>query len=148
MTQRVRAMFASSRVLRFSAAILAAMAGAFYVAEPPKTTIAFFSAEWPPMAWGGIFVVAGCVIAWGVKTRLLPVEQLGMLILAIAAGLLSLSQTLVMLTGDAITWTRGGGTLAYWLIVLFATARYLELGADIRSAKLAQQLGSERLGGA
>lgn len=83
-------------------------------------------------------VVSGFVIVWGIRSKVLQVEQIGMLAMAVGAGLLSLGQTLVMLS-EPVTWTRGGGTLILWALVSFALARYFELSSEIRSSRNALQ---------
>lgn len=141
MSHIIRAFSKAGKMARYIAAALVVSAGVFYLIQPPRTTSNFFDGEWPPMVWGAVMVASGLVIAWGISSRILQIEQYGMLMLGVGAGLLATGQTLVML-GDPITWTRGGGTLILWAMVAFAGARYFELSAEIRSSRLARaQLG-------
>lgn len=142
MTRIVRRFARGGRILRTVAAVLATTSGAFYVVHPPNTTIGFFEAVWPPQLWGVLLAVGGITTAVGLVTRLLSIEQLGMLAVAIGAGLLAIAQTMVMAVGD-VTWTRGGGTGTNWMLVAFAAARCLELSADIRSARPAERQQAE-----
>lgn len=139
MTRRQKVLYRMGRVLRLGAATLVVAAGFYYVLAPPVTTSTFFDASWPPIAWGALFLVGGGVAATGLRNRVLQVEQLGMLMIAVASGMLAFGQTLVMLD-HPVTHTRGGGTLILWAFMLFAGARYFDLSADIRSARLAQHM--------
>lgn len=138
MTQIMRAFSRLGKAARYLASTLVIAAGVFYVYYPPQTTSAFFDGTWPPRIWGAIMVVSGFVIVWGIRSKVLQVEQIGMLAMAVGAGLLSLGQTLVMLS-EPVTWTRGGGTLILWALVSFALARYFELSSEIRSSRRALQ---------
>lgn len=142
MTRILKSLSRLGRGARYIASALVVAAGLFYLMQPPRTTSNFFDGEWPPMVWGAVMVAAGFVIAWGLQSRVLQIEQYGMLMMGFGAGLLAAGQTLVMF-GEPITWTRGGGTLILWALVAFASARYFELSAEIRSARLARA----RLGG-
>lgn len=122
---------------RYIAAALVVSAGIFYLIQPPLTTTSFFEGEWPPMVWGAIMVASGLVISWGILSRVLQIEQYGMLMMGFGSGLLATGQTLVMF-GDQVTWTRGGGTLILWAMVAFGAARYFELAAEIRSSRMAR----------
>lgn len=138
MTRIVKAFTRAGKAARYLASTLVIAAGIFYLLSPPRTTSQFFEGEWPAMAWGAMMLVAGAVIIWGIKSKILQIEQYGMLILGVSSGLLSSAQSLVMF-GDwpSVTWTRGGGTLILWALVAFAGARYFELSAEIRSSRLA-----------
>lgn len=126
------------KVMRYIGASLVVAAGIYYLLAPPTTTIGFFDSSWPPMAWGVVMILGGGIVAAGLRTRIMQVEQYGMLMIAIGSGMLALAQTFVMFA-PPITHTRGGGTLILWAIVSFTAARYFELSAEIRSAKLAAQ---------
>ena len=141
MTQRQQAMVRAGRRLRTVAGVVVLIAGVAYVLWPPNTTIGLFDAAWPPIGWGIILAISGGVIVWGIRSKLMQVEQLGMMGLGIGAGLLTISQTLVMiLGGTGFSPTRLGGTAAYLAFTIFAAARYFELSADIRAARLARDL--------
>lgn len=137
MSRIVRVFSRAGRLSRYLASTLLISSGLFYLLAPPRTTSQFFDGEWPSLVWGVFILVAGAVIIWGVWSRILQIEQYGMLMLGVGVGLVSTGQTLVMF-GDPITWTRGGGTAILWGLVAFAVARYFELSAEIRSARLAR----------
>lgn len=139
MTRRQRTLYRLGRACRLLATTLVVAAGVYYLLAPPNTTTAFFNASWPPMAWGAIFLAGGVVTAAGIRSRVLQVEHLGMLMIVVGSGMLALAQTLVMVE-HPVTHTRGGGVLILWALTAFATARYFDLSADIRSAKLAQTM--------
>ena len=139
MTRRQRTLYRLGRVCRLLATALVVAAGVYYLLAPPNTTTSFFNADWPPMAWGAIFLAGGVVTAVGIRSRILQVEHLGMLMIVVGSGMLALAQTLVMVE-HPVTHTRGGGVLILWALMAFATARYFDLSADIRSAKLAQTM--------
>lgn len=126
------------RLCRYIAASLVLAAGIYYLFQPPRTTIGFFDASWPPMAWGAIMIVGGAIVGAGLFTRIMQVEQYGMMMFGVGAGMLATSQTLVMFA-PPITHTRGGGTLVLWALVAFSAARYFELSAEIRSGRIAEQ---------
>lgn len=138
MTKIVKAFNRAGKTARYVASTLVIAAGIMYLFWPPRTTSQFFEGEWPALVWGGMMFIAGVVIIWGIRTKILQIEQYGTLLLGVGAGMLSLGQTLVML-GDDITLTRGGGTLILWALVSFAVARYFELSAEIRSSRLADR---------
>lgn len=138
MTKIVKAFTRAGKTARYVASTLVIAAGILYLIAPPRTTSQFFEGQWPAMAWGAMMLLAGGVIIWGIKSKILQVEQYGMLVLGVGSGMLSIGQTMVMLELP-ITWTRGGGTLILWALVAFAAARYFELSAEIRSARLANQ---------
>lgn len=138
MTKLIRTFSRAGKFARYLASTLVFAAGIFYLLQPPRTTSQFFDAQWPALVWGVMMIISGAVITWGIKTRVLQIEQYGMLILGVGAGMLSVGQTMVMLDTPP-TWTRGGGTLILWALVSFAVARYFELSAEIRSSRLANQ---------
>lgn len=138
MTKIVKAFTRAGKYLRYAASTLVIAAGIMYVTHPPRTTSQFFAGEWPAISWGVVMLISGAVIIWGIKSKILQIEQYGMLLLGVGAGMLSLGQTLVMV-GHSITLTRGGGTLILWSLVAFAAARYFELSAEIRSARIASR---------
>lgn len=123
---------------RYLGSVIIFAAGIFYLAQPPRTTTDYFDAQWPALVWGVIMIAAGGVIIWGIKSQVLQIEQYGMFMLGIGAGMLATGQSMVMLVDDEITWTRGGGTLVLWSMVSFAIARYFELSAEIRSSRIAR----------
>lgn len=125
--------------MRYLASTLLIAAGLMYLTHPPRTTARYFEGEWPALVWGVLMLVGGGIILWGLQSRILQIEQYGMLMVGTGAGLLSIGQTMVMLDGP--TWTRGGGTAVLWALVAFSAARYFELSAEIRSARLARQRG-------
>lgn len=139
MTRKQHTLYRLGRACRITATTLVIAAGIYYLLAPPVTTTTFFDADWPPLVWGGIFLAGGLVTAAGLRTRILQIEQLGMLMIVVGTGMLALAQTLVMLE-HPVTHTRGGGTLILWALAAFAAARYFDLSADIRSARLAQQM--------
>lgn len=141
MTQRQQAMLRAGRRLRIVAGIVVLIAGLAYIIFPPNTTIGLFAAAWPPIGWGIVLAISGGVIVWGIRSGLMQVEQLGMMGTGLGAGLLTVSQTLVMVLGDTgFAPTRLGGTAVYLAFTILATARYFELAADIRAARLAREL--------
>ena len=141
MTRRQQAMLRAGRRLRIVAGIVVLAAGVSYIIFPPNTTIGLFDAAWPPIGWGIVLAISGGVIVWGIRSGLMQVEQLGMMGMGLGAGLLTVSQTLVMiLGGSGFTPTRLGGTAVYLAFTIFAAARYFELAADIRAARLAREL--------
>lgn len=133
----------TGRAFRYAGAVAMITTGLFYVLYPPRTTSAFFDTTLFPQAWGLIIFASGFVTLWGMRTRILQVEQYGTLMFAIGGGLLALAQTLVMVSPPP-TLTRGGGTFVLYCLVFLVTARYFELSADIRSAKLAQRIMEDR----
>lgn len=139
MTRKQRTFYRLGRAFRLFATTLVVASGVYYIIAPPNTTTTFFNAGWPPLAWGLIFLAGGIVTAAGIRSRILQVEHLGMLMIVVGSGMLAIAQTLVMVE-HPITHTRGGGVLILWALAAFATARYFDLSADIRSAKLAQQM--------
>lgn len=126
------------RSLRFTGAIITGLAGATYVLFPPLSTAGLWEADWPAIVWGALMFAAGIVTALGIRSRILNVEQYGMLMTVVSTGMLIINQTMLMLY-PPVTPTRLGGTLLLVAFLAFATARYFELGADIRSAKLAEE---------
>lgn len=141
MTQRQQAMLRTGRRLRIVAGVVVFIAGVAYILFPPATTIGLFAAAWPPIGWGIVLAISGGVTVWGIHSKLMQVEQLGMMGMGIGAGLLTISQTLVMVMGGTgFAPTRLGGTAVYLAFTILATARYFELAADIRAAKLAREL--------
>lgn len=138
MTKIIKAFSRAGKWARYIASTLVVAAGLFYLFFPPTTTTNYFEGNFPPLIWGAFMVAAGVVIAWGIRSRVLQVEQYGMLMMGVGAGLLSTAQTMVMFD-HPVTLTRGGGTLILWALVAFATARYFELSAEIRSSRTARQ---------
>lgn len=127
----------TGRWFRFAAALIVSTAGAAYALFPPLSTAGLWSADWPAIVWGTLMFAAGVITALGLRTRILNVEQYGMLMTGVSSGMLVINQTLLMFY-PPITSTRAGGTLILVAFLAFAFARYFELSADIRSAKLAE----------
>ena len=127
----------AGRGLRFTGSITTSIAGATYVLFPPLSTAGLWEADWPAITWGALMFTAGIVTALGIRSRILNIEQYGMLITVVSTGMLIINQTLLMLY-PPVTPSRLGGTLILVAFLSFATARYFELAADIRSAKLAE----------
>lgn len=121
-----------SRLLRSFGSIVFAGAGIFYVIAPPLTTSSYFEAEWPAVTWGWIFAIGGVISLIGTFTRYVHVERLGVFCVAVAGALLATAQTSVMLD-TPITWTRGGGSLVYFGLALWAFERWHRLGEDERA---------------
>lgn len=138
MTRITRRMQRSGRIFRFAAALTVSAAGAAYVLAPPLSTAGLWEADWPAIVWGVLMFAAGIITALGLRSRVLNVEQYGMLMTAVSSGMLVINQTLLMLY-PPVTPTRAGGTLVLIAFLAFAFARYFELSADIRSAKLAEE---------
>lgn len=130
------------RRFRLVAAIFYMLAGGFYVGAPPRTTASFFDASWPSIAWGVLMVAGGIVTITGLRTRIIQVEQYGMLMILVATAMLALTRTAVMLDPPPV-FTRGGGVFVLWAQVAFAAARYSELSADIRAARAARKIAGE-----
>lgn len=118
-----------SRVLHFAVAALSVVAGVFYLAFPPVTTIGFFEGSWPPRAWGLALAVGGIIKLIGLGTRILDWELLGLTILLAGWASLALAQTLVMF-GPPITMTRGGGVIGLWVLVLHVATRFIVVACD------------------
>ena len=138
MTRITQRMKRSGRIFRFAAALTISAAGAAYVLAPPRSAAGLWEADWPAIVWGVLMFAGGIITSMGLRTRILNVEQYGMLMTAVSTGMLVINQTLLMLY-PPITPTRAGGTLILLGFLSFATARYFELAADIRSAKLAEE---------
>lgn len=138
MTRVTNRMQKAGRGLRFTGSITTSFAGATYVLFPPLSTAGLWEADWPAITWGALMFAAGIVTALGIGSRILNVEQYGMLMTVVSTGMLIINQTLLMLY-PPVTPTRLGGTLILVAFLSFATARYFELAADIRSAKLAEE---------
>lgn len=122
----------TSRVLRAVGSIVFTAAGFFYVFAPPNTTTSFFDTPVPAIMWGWVFAAGGVVSLVGTFTRIVHVERLGVLFVIVAAAMLVAGQSMVMF-GDPITWTRGGGTLVYAGFGLWAFERWWKLGRDERA---------------
>lgn len=126
--------------LRFAGSVIFAAAGAFYILAPPLTTSNFFDSEWPAILWGMTFFFGGIISAIGTSTQRPHIERFGVLAVAIAAFCLTAGQTMVMLD-DAITWTRGGGTLVYFGLGMWALDRYIHLSADVSAMNAIKEGG-------
>lgn len=122
----------TSRALRAIGSIVFTAAGGFYVLAPPSTTTAFFDTPVPAIMWGYVFAAGGLISLAGTFTRIIHVERLGVLFVVVAALMLVAGQSLVMF-GDTITWTRGGGTAVYLGFGLWAFERWWKLGRDERA---------------
>lgn len=125
----------TSRVLRGIGSTVFTLAGGFYVLAPPNTTTSFFDTPAPAVMWGWVFAVGGLISLIGTISRVVHVERLGVLFVVVAALMLIGGQSLVMFGGgaDGITWTRGGGTLAYLGLGVWAFERWWRLGGDERA---------------
>lgn len=119
----------TSRALRAIGSTVFTLAGGFYVLAPPSTTTSFFDTPAPAIMWGWVFAAGGLISLAGAITRVVHVERLGVLFVVVAALMLVAGQSLVMF-GDTITWTRGGGTLVYLGFGLWAFERWWRLGRD------------------
>ena len=122
----------TSRTLRTLGSCIFTAAGLFYVLAPPNTTTSFFDTPAPAIMWGWVFAIGGLISLAGTLSRIVHVERLGVLFVAVAAAMLTAGQTLVMFA-DPITWTRGGGTLVYLGGGLWALERWWRLGLDERA---------------
>lgn len=121
-----------SRFLRALGSLVFLAAGLFYVLAPPRTTTAFFDTPFPAIAWGSVFAFGGLISLIGVMTRYIHIERFGVFSIVVAGACLSIGQAFVMFNLP-ITWTRGGGLLAYVGFTLFAFERWYRLGADERA---------------
>lgn len=121
-----------SRVLRSMGSLVFAGAGAFYVLAPPMTTTSYFDTSWPAVTWGWVFFIGGILSLIGVFTRYIHLERFGVLCVTIAGLMLTTAQASVMFD-DPVTWTRGGGTLAYLGLAVWALERWHRLGVDERA---------------
>lgn len=142
MTRVTSRMQKAGRGFRIAAALIVSLAGAAYVLAPPRSTAGLWEADWPAITWGVLMVAAGIVTVLGLRSRVLNVEQYGMLMTAVSTGMLVINQTLLIFD-PPVTPTRAGGTLILVGFLAFAVARYFELSADIRSAKLAEETVGE-----
>lgn len=124
------------RVARLAAAISGLAAGVFYVVFPPRTTTAYFDTSALAQAWGVFFVLGGLLCIWAWYSRLLIIDRIGLSLLTTGALSLSAAQTAVMLSAP-ITYTRGGGTFALYVLTGYLAARWQDVHADEREAKRA-----------
>lgn len=122
----------TSRALRAVGSVVFTLAGGFYVLAPPNTTTSFFDTPTPAIMWGWVFAAGGLISLAGTFTRIIHIERLGVLFVVVAALMLVAGQSLVMF-GDTITWTRGGGTAVYLGFGLWAFERWWKLGRDERA---------------
>ncbi|QUL79930.1 hypothetical protein [Brevibacterium sp. SMBL_HHYL_HB1] len=130
----------ASRFLRAIGSLVFLGAGLFYTLAPPRTTTSFFDTPFPAIAWGAVFVFGGIVSLLGVITRYVHVERFGVFAIVVAGTCLSTGQAFVMFDLP-ITWTRGGGLLAYVGFTLFAFERWCRLGADERAINAVADAG-------
>lgn len=119
----------TSRFLRALGSLVFLSAGLFYVYATPRTTASYFDSTFPAVVWGWVFVLGGFVSLLGVLTRYVHIERFGVFAIVIAGTCLTIGQGMVMFD-IPVTWTRGGGTLAYLGFTLFALERWYRLGAD------------------
>ena len=129
----------TGRGFRYAGAALMSLTGLAYIIFPPKSAESLWSGSWPAIVWGALMVAAGVVVLAGMRSRILQVEQYGQLMVVVSSGMLVINQVLLMVHPE-VTPTRLGGTLVLAAFVGFATARYFELGADTRSARLAEAM--------
>lgn len=131
-----------TRALHHFVAVLAMIAGGFYLLFPPVTTIGFFSGSWPPTVWGCALLLGGVVKEGGLVTRVLDWQLLGLTL--IFAGTLSLAtaQTMVML-GPPLSLTRGGGVAALWILVALVGIRLVIVACDRDDGRQAQEQTDE-----
>lgn len=122
----------TSKVLRALGSIVFFAAGIFFVYATPRTTASYFDSTFPAVVWGWVFVLGGFVSLVGVMARYVHIERFGVFAIVIAGTCLTIGQTMVMFDLP-ITWTRGGGTLAYLGFTVFALERWYRLGADERA---------------
>lgn len=122
----------TSRVFRALGSAVFLTAGLFYVYATPRTTASYFDSTFPAVVWGWVFVLGGFVSLLGVMTRYVHIERFGVFAIVVAGTCLTIGQTMVMFDLP-ITWTRGGGTLAYLGFTIFALERWHRLGADERA---------------
>jgi peptidoglycan/LPS O-acetylase OafA/YrhL len=124
------------RVARLVAAVSGLAAGIFYVVFPPRTTTAYFDTAALAQAWGVFFFLGGLLCIWAWYSRLLIIDLIGLSLLVLGAGALSMAQTAVMFSAP-ITYTRGGGTFALYVLTGYLAARWQDVRADEREAKRA-----------
>lgn len=119
-------------IQRAAASFIFTLAGLAYMFFPPRTTAAFFDSEWPAVAWGAVFTFGGVISALGVLTNRPHHERLGVSLVLVAACCLTIAQFSVMFE-IPITWTRGGGTLAYLGFTMWAFDRWKRLGREVET---------------
>lgn len=127
-----------SRVLHYLVAVSSIGAGLFYLIFPPVTTIGFFSGAWPPYVWGGALVLGGVIKLYGLHSRILDWQLLGLTFLLAGWVGLAFAQTLVMF-GPPITPTRGGGVIGLWVLVLHVFSRFVMVACDREDGQQAQE---------
>lgn len=131
-----------SRALHFAVAILSVVAGLFYLVFPPVTTTGFFEGSWPPRTWGAALAIGGIIKLVGLITRILDWQLLGLTFLVAGWVALALAQTLVMF-GPPISPTRGGGTIALWVLVIHVALRFVVVACDREDGHQAQEQVNE-----
>ena len=104
--------------------------GLFYVFAPPNSSSQYYDSSIPAVLWGVVFVLGGFFAVWGIIRKTPHLERFGLMLVIIAGGVLTISQTALMLE-IPITWTRGGGTGAYGSFTLLALALWLRLGKRV-----------------
>lgn len=114
--------------LRLAGSVIFLGAGLFFLAQPPLTAAHFFETTWLSLADGLIFALGGGISLWGVCSRRVDIERLGVSLVVIAGVFLFLIQTSLMFPGDRVVWTRGGHTLVYLGFATWALDRWVYLG--------------------
>lgn len=126
-----------SRSLHFAVAAGSVIAGIFYVAFPPVTTIGFLEASWPPRTWGVALLAGGIVKLVGLTTKILDWQLLGLTLLFTGWAALASAQTLVM-AGPPFAPTRGGGTVGYWVLVVYVVVQVVAVACDREDGRQAK----------
>ena len=126
-----------SRSLHFAVAAGSAIAGIFYVAFPPVTTIGFLEASWPPRTWGVALLLGGIVKGYGLISKVLDWQLLGLTLLFTGWAALAVAQSLVM-AGPPLALTRGGGATGLWVLVTYVVIQVIAVACDREDGRQAK----------
>lgn len=129
--------------LRLAGSVIFLGAGMFFLIHPPMTAAMFFETTWLNLADGLIFVMGGSISLWGVVTRRVDIERLGVSLVVMAGLFLFFIQATLMFPGDRVVWTRGGHTLVYLGFATWALDRWVYLGDVIEVIEGATRVEEE-----
>lgn len=128
----------ATRATQWMVAAGSIIAGTGYVLFPPTTTIGFFSGAWPPLVWGSAMLLGGLVKSYGLRSKVLDWQLLGLSLLFAGYLFLAAGQSMVM-AGPPFAPTRIGGTAGYWVLVVIVLGRLAVVACDRQDGRIAQE---------
>ena len=111
---------------RLVAGVAFVLAGLSYLIFPPVTATSYFSSDVPPRIWGAMMIFGGVLKVTASITTHLTIDRAGLTALAAGTAGLAAAQTMILFDFP-ITWTRLGGTFAYWILFVLLLMRWQDV---------------------